>query len=141
MSGLVKIDVEKRLVHSALSGHTDDQEFLQQRFIIKSHPDFDPSFSEIVDFTGVTGGEISNAAIRNQAERETIYQPTSKHVVVCPMDLCFGLARMFQVYAEHSRPNFTVVRSLSEAYVELGLKPPQPAEQSGADAERKSFSA
>jgi hypothetical protein len=124
MSSLVKIDVEKRLVYSALSGDTDDQEFLQQRSIVKSPPDFDPSFSEIVDFTGVTGGEISKAAIMNQAERETIYQPTSKHVVVCPMDLCFGLARMSQVYAEHSRANFTVVRSTSDAYVQLGLKPP-----------------
>ena len=124
MSGLVKIDVEKRFVYSAFSGRTDDQEFLQQRSVIESHPDFDPSFSEIVDFSGVTGGEISNAALRNQAERESIYQPTSKHVVVCPMDLYFGLARMFQVYAEHSRPNFTVMRSLSDAYVQLGLKPP-----------------
>jgi hypothetical protein len=31
---------------------------------------------------------------------------------------------MFQVYAKHSRPNFKVVRSLSDAYVQLGLKPP-----------------
>jgi hypothetical protein len=119
----VKIDIERRLVTSSFSGRIDDKELLRLRSLVLAQPDFDSTFSEIVDFTEATGGDVSEAALMKHAG-QTIYQVTSKHVFVCPDDFWFGMARMFQVHTERARPNFAVVRSLKEAYKELGLKFP-----------------
>jgi hypothetical protein len=83
---------------------------------------FDPSFSEIVDFSAVTGGNVSTGALQALARHESIYDRASKHVVIAPQPHVFGLSRMFQVYAEATRPNTVVVHSLDKARECLGLQ-------------------
>jgi hypothetical protein len=63
----------------------------------RSNPDFDPSFSLILDFSGVTAGTLSTSAIQEFSQRESILSPTSMHVVIAPQDHMFGAARLAQV--------------------------------------------
>jgi len=86
----------------------------------RAHPLFDPSFSEIVDFSAVTGGRVSTFAVHTLAQRNSIYDRSSKHIVVAPQAHVFGLTRMYQAYAHETRPNLEVVRTLEEAYERLG---------------------
>jgi hypothetical protein len=116
------IDVNQRLVASTYFGEVNEAEILGHTSRIHSHPDFDPSFAELVDFSGVTGGSVSLSTIQAVARRESILNPTSMHVIIAPQDAIFGLARMSQVYAEETRPNFVVVRTIDEAQKLLRLE-------------------
>lgn len=118
----LKIVTNERLVVSTYYGEINDAEILGHAAVIRSDPDFDPSFSEIADFSQVTAGTISTFAVRELSQRESIYRPSSMHVAITPQPHFFGLARMFQALAELKRPNVVVVRTLAEARKALGLE-------------------
>ena len=46
-------------------------------------------------------------------------------VIVVPIDFIFGLARMFQMLGEKTRPDLHVVRTLDEAYRLLQIESPE----------------
>jgi hypothetical protein len=116
------VDINERLIISTFSGEINDADLLGSTSLIRSHPDFDPSFSDIVDFSGVTAGHISTSTVQNLSGSASIFNPTSMHVVIAPHDLVFGLARMAQVFAEKTKPNIVVVRTIEEAREFLRLK-------------------
>ena len=116
------IDVKQRLIVSTFYGEINDAEVLSLASLIRSHPDFDPSFSEIADFSGVTAGALSTSAVRELSQRESILNPTSMHVALAPQGHIFGVFRMAQVLAEKTRPNTVVVRTIDEARKFLGLE-------------------
>lgn len=120
----VTIDVSQRLVISTFSGEISDAEILGVRSLIRSHPDFDPNFSEILDFSAVTAASISASAVQEASQRASNFNLTATHVVIAPQDLIFGLARMAEVFAQKSRPNGVVVRSMEEARKILRLEKP-----------------
>jgi len=109
------IDVNQRLVVSTFSGETNDAEILGHVSRIRSHPDFDPSFAELIDFSGVTRANISTSTVRDLSQSSSIFNPTSMHVIIAPQDHMFGLARMSQAFAEKTKPNVVVVRTRDEA--------------------------
>lgn len=119
----ITIDASDRLVVVTCFGEVDDAEVLGTGAVIRSHPEFDPSFSEIVDLSEVSGGDISTQAIRELSLRESIFSPTSMHVAVAPQPVAFGLTRMFQGLAGQRRPNVVVVRTMEDARKALGLDP------------------
>jgi hypothetical protein len=109
------IDVSSRLVIITFEGQSTLQEIMALSSQIRSHPDFDPDFSEILDCTRVTQSSMPSDTIRSLARGESIYKPSSMHVVVAPHDHIFALARMGQVFAEQITPNIIVVRTMAEA--------------------------
>jgi hypothetical protein len=109
------IDVEHRLVVATYTGENSEEEIIGLSSQIRAHPDFDPSFSEIMDCRAVSGARISAHAIRGLAHRPNIFNATSKRVIVAPQDLVFGLARMGQALASQTVPNMVVVRTMEEA--------------------------
>ena len=109
------IDINQRLVISTYSGELSDAEILGHASLIRSHPDFDPSFTEILDCRAVTGVNLSTSAVQQLSRSASIFNPTSIHVVIAPKDHIFGLARMAEVFAEKTKPNVLVVRTVDEA--------------------------
>ena len=109
------IDVSQKVVIVTFAGEISDVDLIEIGPLTKSHPLFDPSFSEIVDFRAVTGGNVSTGTVQTLAQRTSIYNHASKHIVIAPQPHVFGLTRMFQVYAEKTRPNTVVVHTLDEA--------------------------
>jgi|SRR5271155_3924768 len=122
MTFKVTIDVNERLVVSTISGELNEEGFVNATSLISSQPGFDPSYSEIIDFSGVTAGTLSTSALVQIAQRESIFSRKSVHVIVAPKPHIFGLARMAQVYAEREKPNVVVVQTLDEARKVLGLE-------------------
>lgn len=104
-----------------LTGEIKDADLIEISVVTKAHPEFDPSFSEIVDFSAVTVSKVSTFAVHTLAQRASIYNRTSRHVVIAPQAHGFGLTRMYQVYARETRPNMDVVHTLEEARKCLGL--------------------
>jgi hypothetical protein len=116
------IDASQKVVIVTLTGEVSDTDIISIGAVTSSDPLFDPSFSEIVDFSAATGGSVSMFAVQTLAQRTSIYSRTSKHVVIAPKPHIFGLTRMFQAHAAETRPNTLVVRTLDEAFDSLGLQ-------------------
>ena len=75
----------------------------------------------ITDFASVTSLEVSPETIRDLASLPpAMPDPVQPRVIVAPTPDIFGLARMFQLEGEQTRPNLHVVRKLGEACAILG---------------------
>jgi hypothetical protein len=127
MSVHVDIDTNRKLVIVTYTGEISEAEAFGAARLERSHPDFDSSFSEICDLSGVTGDVVSSFAVEQLARRQSIFSRTSRHVVVAPQPHVFGRARMAEVYAEELKPHVIVVRTVNEAYKVLGLEAEQSA--------------
>jgi hypothetical protein len=87
---------------------------------IESHP----PCRGILDFSGVTDFEVSSDAIRAVAAARPIIPPGYLRILVIPQIYIYGLARMFQILGEKTRPELQVVRTLEEAYHVLDVDYP-----------------
>jgi hypothetical protein len=114
------IDTKQRLIVAAFFGEISDADVLGLASAVASHPDFDPSLSILWDFSGVIAGTVSTSAMRELSWRKSILSPTSMHVIIAPQDHIFGLFRMGEVFAQKTKPNVVVVRTVDEARKFLG---------------------
>lgn len=122
MPVILKINPQKRVVHSTFFGLVTDSELLGHTETIFSHPNFRPEYHEIVDLTMVTDLQVTPNALQTLASRKSLFQSSSRHAVVAPKDFSFQKAEEFRRIAESSRPNLKVVRTAAEAYEFVGLK-------------------
>jgi len=96
MPAFYKIDKERRLVLSTASGVVTLADAVSHMERLSKDPDFDPSFSQISDFTHVTRIEISSDEIRRLAQR-TIFSAHSRRAFIAPDETIFGIGRMFEI--------------------------------------------
>ena len=98
MPEFYKIDKERRLVLTTGSGVLTLAEAVSHMDKLSKDPDFDPSFSQIVDFTQVTRIELSSDEIRRLAQR-TIFSATSRRAFIAPDEVAFGIGACFRFCA------------------------------------------
>jgi hypothetical protein len=81
--------------------------------------------ASIMDCSLVTEFDVSTELIRQLANQEPVLSdPKRPRFIVASKTLVFGLARMFQIMGEHSRPHLRVVRTMDEALEALGVQNP-----------------
>ena len=95
------IDKRRRLVISTASGIVTYAEIAAHQVGLKNHPDFDPSFDQLIDGTGVTKVAVTVEEIRTVA-RQRIFGADSRQAFATSSDFAYGLARMFELYREAS---------------------------------------
>ncbi len=111
-----------RTVHSRFTGAINESEVLSLVPLLAQRPDFDPAFTHIIDFSGVTSADVSTSSIKVLAHEKPLFDRDAKQVVVAPQSHIFALARMAQILRERQLPNIQVVRSLHEACAILGIE-------------------
>ena len=80
----------------------------------------------VTDFSGVTLFEVSAQTILELAILEPALPDQKKvRILVAPMPVVFGMARMFEISGEQTRPNLHVVRTEQEAWAILRIWDPQ----------------
>ncbi len=80
----------------------------------------------ILDMSAVTSVDISPQIVRKLANSPpTILDPATPRFIVAVSPRLFGLARMFELQGQETRPNLHVVRSAKEVWVILGVEEPQ----------------
>ena len=124
MPAVLKIDRRRRLVRSTFYGELSGAELLAHAQSIRSDPEFDPSFDELVDFSEVKLALVSEATLAALAGSKSLYSDSSLHVIVAPEDMPHELATRYQVMARATRPNLYVVRNVEEAYELLRRRTP-----------------
>jgi hypothetical protein len=132
MGHLFEFDAANNVLRCSWEGRvTDDMLFECYSAggrLLASHP----KCRGLDDFSGATRLDISSKAIGRMAEMQPVFGAELMHVIVAPEDLAFGLARMFSMLGERSRPNLHVVRTKEEAYGLLGITRPQFSRVSAA---------
>jgi len=115
MPAFYKIDKERKLVMSAGSGVLTREDLLGHQERLLKDPEFDPTFSQLLDFTHITKVDITPEDVR-LAARKTIFSPQSHRAMLVKDDLQFGLARMFEIHRElNGEKGIRVFRNIDEA--------------------------
>lgn len=121
MPVVLKVNPQKKVVHSTFFGLVTDQEILEHSQTIRTHPDFKRDYAEIVDLTMVTEMRVTRAALQKLAEDPSVFEPSVRHAIVAPKDFAFQEAKAFASFPSANRRNLKVVRTAAEAYEFLGL--------------------
>ena len=94
-----KIDRQHRIVISRAWGVCTANDVLEFREQVLRDEDFDPDFCQLVDFSHVTGLEITANEVRMLAEMSP-FSSDSRRALVAGTPLVFGFARMFETVRE-----------------------------------------
>jgi hypothetical protein len=126
MPAFYKIEKERRLVLSSGTGVFSKEDALFHQNRLLADPDFDPNFSQLLDFTHITHIDLSAADIQQLALRN-IFSPDSRRAILVTNDLAFGLGRMYGSLRESAGEHgIRVFRSLEEALEWVLSKPDAP---------------
>jgi hypothetical protein len=113
---ILRVTLEGRLTDAILSeGYAATAKY------VASHP---PCHG-ITDVSGVTKFEVSSDVVKRLAETSPAFPTAYMKVFVAPKDSVYGMARMFQIIGEGTRPNLHIVRSMDEAYRLLQAESPE----------------
>ena len=120
-----EFDPGNRVLLVRIEGRLTDELLAEAyRMVRKQSTATDPR-AGIVDLSSVTGVALSAAFLREIARQEpAMVDATRPRIIVAPTAVVFGLARMFQMLGESTRPLLEVVRTLDEALAALGIQSP-----------------
>ena len=128
-----KIDRAKRRVVSTGNGDFSHKDAKGHMDRLSADPDFDPTFSQLIDFAGITKVSLTHDKIYDLAARHVFASDAKRAFVTVTMEQ-FGLARMFQSYrSAKGESGIHVFTDMKEAIAWLDVKepgsgtPPPPA--------------
>jgi hypothetical protein len=101
MPAFFRIEKNRRLVISTISGVFTLADGLAYQEKLLKDPDFDPNFSQLLDCTQITRLELGPIEVRRLAQR-SIFSPDSRRAILVSNDMVFGIARMFVMFREET---------------------------------------
>jgi hypothetical protein len=114
------IDVERKLVLATAHGVLTTPELLATQDQLLADPDFDPEFSQLNDFRGVTALRVTQGDVQKLAQK-TPFACTVRRAFVVSTDVVYGYARMFAIRRELAgESHILVCRDYFEALRWLG---------------------
>lgn len=114
MPGWYKIDKERRLVMTTASGVFTREDVLDCQRKLAKDPDFDPTFSQLLDTTHVSKSDVGADDIQKFAETD-LFAPHARRAIIVKHDVCYGFARMFELLREgKGEHGISVFRDLEE---------------------------
>jgi len=97
MPASYRIDKRNRLIVSTATGVLTTDDMVQHLRRLMKDKDFDPTFSQLVDFDDVTEIAVATDDVRKMAEK-SIFSPGARRALVAEKsDVAFGLSRMFEI--------------------------------------------
>jgi len=123
MAFIFDFDPTHQVLRSTFSGRVSDEDLLNhQRVGALLVTSLGPRFA-IIDLSGADPFDVTVEGMRALAKlAPAMPQRDRPRVVIAPSDYAFGLARIFEIEGEATRPNLHVVRSTKEAWAILGLE-------------------
>jgi hypothetical protein len=90
------IDKENKLVVGTATGVVTLDEILESRRQLLNNPDFDPTFFQLGDLSGVTKVDLTADQVKMLAETSP-FSPASRRAFVGESLEVYGLVRMFEI--------------------------------------------
>src|SRR5208282_6143404 len=125
MGSRFEFDPVNKILRIRFEGRLTDQLFAEFYRTAQKHWAATDASAVISDYSSAEWA-VSAELIRQMANEEPgVTEPAKRpRIVVAPTAVGFGLARMFQIVGEPKRPLFKVVRTMEEAFAELGIQSP-----------------
>lgn len=115
MPAFYVIDKDRKAVFSSGKGMLTAADLMGHQERILKDPEFDPTYSQLLDFSGITGIEITSEDVRRLAQKN-VFSSDSRRAFVVQDDLQYGLARMFEIHRDIAgETGIRVFRTLDEA--------------------------
>jgi hypothetical protein len=135
MPASYRIDRVKRRVTTVGAGTVSWDDIISHMESLAKDPDFQPTFTQLLDFTGVTRVDLNHDQIFELAKR-TVFSKGSKRAFVTANAYQYGMSRMFQSYRKmFGTEAIHVFRGLEEAERWLEHKD-EPGERAPVPARR-----
>ena len=118
------VDAAARVVTLEVIGELGDGELATLVGELAHAPGLGPEYSLLVDMRFVNGRSVTTAGVKALASKTPVFAPAARRAVVVPTDLGYGMARMYEMFAEpHGGPDVRVFRDYAQArrWVELGV--------------------
>jgi hypothetical protein len=120
-----EFDHEHRILLIVVEGQYGDAEMLELIGAIRTHAAELDAAAGITDLSLVTSFTVSSNAVRATAGQPSPFKDPTPRFVVAPMDVAFGMFRMYQSHGDKTRAALHLVRSRSEALAALGVQNPK----------------
>jgi hypothetical protein len=123
MAFVFDFDPAHRVLRSTFSGKVSDEDLLNhQRVGALLVSSLGPRFA-IIDLSAADPFEATVDGMRALAKLPpAMPQRERPRVIIAPSDHAFGMARIFEIEGEATRPNLHVVRSVKEAWAIFGVE-------------------
>ena len=119
-------DSANRILRIWFEGRVTDEILSEYYRVAPKYVALTDPVAGIVDFSAVTLFEVSPETIRELAKLPPMMpRPERPRFVIAPSAHIFGLARMFELHGQDTRPNLHVVRTAEEVWTMLGVKAPK----------------
>jgi hypothetical protein len=118
-----EIDVASRVIFIRLAGAVSPEEIYAYPPMLLEHPDYDPSFAELIDCRHADGSALSGQSLRRMAaiNRAEFDEIEHRIAYVVSEDLAFGLVRQYLMLSKDAPAARQVFRGIDEAREWLGL--------------------
>jgi hypothetical protein len=93
------IDTKRRLIVSTGWGRLTFAEANTHDEQLERDPDFDPSFKQIIDMTGITAFDVSTIEAKKLASRGSFSAKSRRALVASSPDV-YGMGRLMEAYHE-----------------------------------------
>jgi hypothetical protein len=117
-----EIDRGNKILLVRVEGRLTDEVLAEIYRAVRTHSSALDIVAGIVDFSSVTDWALSSVFLQELAKREPAMADSARRrlILVAPAAVGFGLARMFQMLGESTRPLLEVMRTREEALAALG---------------------
>jgi hypothetical protein len=121
-----EFDPENRILRGRLEGPVTDELLKEYYDLAGEYFARTAASAGIADFSAVTSFEVSPQTIRDLASLPpAIFDPEIPRFIIAASPGIFGMARMFELAGQDTRPNLHVVRSMKQVCVILGITDPK----------------
>jgi len=117
-----QVDASNRLVHTTFSGVVEHRDPIENMLKLRVDPDFDPSFSELVEFTEDCQIRLNATHFRYLSQLDPFFSSSKRALVVGSRQSVYGSARMFQLLS-HEHRRVKIFASMDEARLWLNALP------------------
>ncbi len=125
MAFVIEFDARNNILRTSLEGRVTDAILLDCYATTARYAASHPGCRGIADVSGVTKFDVSSTAIKQLSKAPPAIPAPYMRVFVAPQAHVYGMARMFQMLGEETRPNLHIVRTLDEAYHLLQVESPE----------------
>ena len=121
-----EFDANNKILLMLFEGRLTDESLAEFYLAARKYSTATDASVGIFDSSPVTEFAMSSAAIRRLASQEPAMPDAFRRprFIVAPSKVGFGLARMFQILREPTRPLLSVVRTMDEALAAIGVQSP-----------------
>jgi hypothetical protein len=122
----LEFDSTNEILRCRLEGCVTDEALKEYYQVVQQFATLIAPRASILDFSAVTSLEVSRQTVLQLAESSpAVPDPNCPRIIVASSPKIFGLARMFELEGQNTRPNLHVVRNQQEAWAILGVQNPK----------------